>query len=258
MDTIDGLFPAVIEVDGQLLEILAQIDVGDRQGGLAVSNGRRPFGWTGYRPRSELEQLLRGLLTQLGPEPPDIGHIPDTREEGYLSGIAAAAVRLLQHCRPDEAPNDAIDAALRLGLAERYGHRSLRERRDVRAELQCTPTRRRLAFWRAAEQRNEHRWLQGRPVEHIGQIALFGYAPGLGAEDLDWLLADAQARAVDHQRKLAITTALGVWRDARLPAESLARIEGAVAADPALVEIVQHWIRPPEPPPEQVERRAQI
>ena len=250
MDAIDGLFPGVIGV-GDLLEILAQIDVGQRDGGSSVE-WQAP-GWVErLETQTELEQLLRGLLTQLGPEAPEIGHIPDAREEGYLSGIAAAAARLLQHCRSDEAPNDAIDAALRLGLAERHGHRSLRERRDVAAELQRTPARRRLAFWRAAEQRNEHRWLQGRPVEHIGQIALFGYAPGLRAEDLDWLLADVQGRTADHQRKLAITTALGVWRDSGSPAESLACIEGAAGADPALAAIVQHWICPPEPPREQV------
>ena len=159
MEAIDGLFPAVIDV-GNLLEILTQIDVAGRDGGSTVE-WQAPVWVDRLETRTELEQLLRGFLTQLGPEPVDIGHIPDSREEAYLSGIAAAGAWLLQHCRSDEAPNDAIDAALRLGLAERYGHRSLRERRDVAAELQRTPARRRLAFWRAAEQRNEHRWLQG-------------------------------------------------------------------------------------------------
>jgi hypothetical protein len=37
----------------------------------------------------------------------------------YLSTIAAAATRLLECCEPDEAPNNTIDAALRLGLAPR-------------------------------------------------------------------------------------------------------------------------------------------
>lgn len=255
MDAIDGLFPAVIDVGG-LLEILAQIDVGQREGGLSVE--WQVLVWIDrLATRAELEQLLRGLLTQLGPEPPDIGHIPDTWEEAYLCGIASTAARLLQHSRPDEAPDDAIDAALRVGLATRHGHRPLREWPDVAAELRRTPARRRLAFWRAAERRNEHRWIWGRPIEHISQIALFGYAPGLGAEDLGWLLADAQVRTADHQRKLAITTALGVWQGADSPPENLARIEGAAGDDPVLAAIVQHWTCPSEPPPDQVKEERE-
>jgi hypothetical protein len=251
MDAIDGLFPDIIGV-GDFLEILANFDVAEAHGGAGVE-WEAP-GWIdrlGGRP--ELEQLLHGLLAQLGREPKEIGHIPDKREEAYLSAIAAAATRLLERCKPDEAPNNTIDAALRLGLADRYGHRSLRERQDVAAELQRTWLRRRLAFWRAAEQRHEHHWLQGRPIEHIGQMDLFGYAPGLRAEaDLDWLLADAEGRTANHERKLAITTALGTWRDAGYPGDILARIESAARTDPVLAAIVQDWIRPPKLPPEQV------
>jgi hypothetical protein len=250
MDAIDGLFPATIDVS-DLLEILAQIEVGEKHAGLSVE-WQMPE-WVGrLDTRKELEQLLRGLLVQLGPEPPDIGHIPNSREEAYLCGIAASAARLLQRCPADEVPGDAIEAALRVGLADRFGHPALRERPDVTAELQRTTTRRRLAFWQAAERRSGHHWLQGRPVEHIGQIALFGYAPGLGTEDLDWLLADAQDRATDSERRLAITTALGIWRDTSSPAESLARIEDAAHSDPALTAIVQNWLHPPDPPPAQL------
>src|SRR5256885_13802011 len=68
-----------------------------------------------------------------------------------------SAGRLLERCGPDEAPVDAIDAALRLGLAHRYGKHSIRELRDVTAELHRTGARRRLALWRAAELRNKDR-----------------------------------------------------------------------------------------------------
>jgi len=247
MDAIEGLFPAIIGV-ADLLKLLAQIDVGDKHSGPSVE-WQAP-GWVErLGTRVELEQLLHGLLTQLGREPADIGHIPDAREEAYLSGIAAAAVRLLQFCNPDEAPGDAIEAALRVGLADRFGHPALRERHDVRAELQRTAERRRLAFWQAAERWSGHHWLQGHPVEHISQIALFGYAPGLGTEDLDWLLPDAHGRSTDSERKLAITTALGIGRDTGSSTESLARVEHAVRGDAALSAIVQHWLHPPGPAP---------
>jgi hypothetical protein len=252
-DAINELFPTVIDVDA-LLQIFGRIDVGNRHHGLSVE-WQLP-GWVEQlKTAAELELLLHGLLEQLGPEPPDIGHIPDDREEAYLSGIAAAATRLLQVCRLGEAPDDAIEAALRVGLADRYGHRALHERRDIGGELQRTAARRRLAFWYAATRRNGHRWLQGRPVEHLGQIALFGYAPNLGTEDLDWMLADAQGCATDGERKLAITTALMVWRDAGSTDETIARIEDAARSDPELTAIVENWRHPPPPPPSPEERK---
>jgi hypothetical protein len=255
-DAIDGLFPAVIGVD-RFLEILGQIDVGDRHSGSSVE-WQMP-GWVErVNTTAELERMLGGLLAQLGPEPADIGHIPDEREEAYLSGIAAVATQLLQLCPAEEAPADTIEAALRVGLADRFGHPSLQKRQDIGGELQRTAARRRIAFWQAVARRNGHRWLQGRPVEHIGQIALFGYAPGLGTEDLDWLLADVGNRETESERKLVITTALGIWRDTEKPAGSLARIEDAARRDPLLTAIVQHWVDPPAPARGGVKGRAQI
>jgi hypothetical protein len=250
VNAVDGLFPTFVTV-GDLLHIFQQIDITDADGGLHVE-WQAP-GWIErLKTRRELEQLLRGLLDQVGAESQNIGHIPDKREETYFSAIAAAACRLLEECSADEAPLDAIDAALRLGLAHRYGRHSLRELRDVAAELHRTGARRRLAFWRAAETRNRHHWLQGQSIEHLFQIEFFGYPLKLQIEDVAWLLADATARALESERKLAINTAMRLWRDANEPKDLLTDIERAARTDAAMQGAYDAWLNPPPPSPEQI------
>jgi hypothetical protein len=118
VNAIDDLFPKFLSV-GDLLDVLQKIDIADADGGLSVE-WQAPGWFERLKTRPELEQVLRGLLEQLGPEPTDIGHIPNKREQAYFSGISAAAGRLLECCSADEAPVDAIDTALRLGVAHRY------------------------------------------------------------------------------------------------------------------------------------------
>jgi hypothetical protein len=163
LNGIDDLFLSFLSV-GDLLGIFQQIDIADADSGLSVE-WQAPRWIERLKTRSELEQLLRGLLDQLGAESQDISHIPNKREETHFNAISAAACRLLEQYGQDEAPPDAIDAALRLGVAHRFGRHSLRKLRDVAAELHPTGARRRLAFWRAAEVWNRHRWLQGQSIE---------------------------------------------------------------------------------------------
>jgi len=163
-------------------------------------------------------------------------------------------LRLLENCGPDEAPVDAIDAALRLGVAHRYGRHSVHQPRDVAAELHRTTARRRLAFWQAAEHRNGHRWLQGRPLENPWSLELFGYPLGLRIDDIGWLLADAPARVTENERRLAINTAMRLWRDADSPADLLQRIEKVAELDPVMRDAYQLWLNPPPVPAVQADQ----
>jgi hypothetical protein len=151
------------------------------------------------------------------------------------------------------ASAELVEPSLKIRPTQSVGNRVERDRRAC-ASPPLILNAQQTVRSRPLVARNEHRWLQGQPVEHINQIALFGYAPRLGLEDLDWLLVDAKARTADHQRKLAITTALGIWRDAGFPPESLARIEEAAGVDPVLDTIVQYWVRPPEPASEKIKQ----
>jgi hypothetical protein len=249
VNAIEDLFPKFVSV-GDLLDIFQQIDIADADGGLSIE-WQAP-GWIErLNTRTELEQLLRGLLDQLGPESQDIGHIPDKREETYYSAMAAAAYQLLEHCGKDEAPIEAIDAAVRIGVGRRFRN-SMHDLKDVAEKLRRTPARRRLAFWRAAQLWSGHRWLHGQPLEHPVQIELFGYPLGLQREDIRWLLEDARTRVVERERPLAINTAMRVWREADSPADLIAEIEAAARTDPATQSAYEFWRNPPPPSPEQI------
>jgi hypothetical protein len=185
------------------------------------------------------------MLDGLGPEAREIGQLPNKRDETYLIGLASTAHRLLQQfCADGEAPTDAIDAAMRIGIAFRYGRHSVREIKDAGAELRRTAARRRLALWRVAEQRNRHPWLQGQPAQNLMQIEFFGFPLGLQLEDADWLLADAPARTAENERRLAINASMNLWRGAGEPADLLARIERVAQSDPVLLGDYHAWITP--------------
>jgi hypothetical protein len=241
-DAMDGLFPQFLNVD-TLLNILDAIDVADGDGGLGLE-------WLGPRlaerldDRRDLERLLRGLLDQLGNGPLGIGHIPDNREQAYFAAIAATAGALLDKCALDEAPTDTVDAALELGARRRYGI-SIHDTRNIAAELHRSRARRRITFWRAADRLTGHPLLQGRAVQSPFDLEMLGYSPKLQAEDLGWLLADAPQRVTESERRLAVSAALGIWREAGNAGDILSRIEAVARADPAMLSIFEFWVNPP-------------
>src|SRR6266567_655099 len=110
------------------------------------------------------------------------------------------------------------------------------------------------ARWQPPERRNNHRWTQGQPIEHPWSIELFGYPLGLRLDDIGWLLADAPARATENERRLAINTAMRLWRDADSPTDLLQRIEKVAELDPVMRNAYQLWLNPPPVPAEQVDQ----
>jgi hypothetical protein len=254
-DAVDALFPRFLNVDG-LLGILAVVDITDADGGSSFQ--WQSAGWVDrLNARSDLERLLRGLLDQLGDDPGEIGRISDKREEAYFAAVAAAACRLLDRCRPDEAPEDAIDAALELGVRFRYSNHADKVR-DIAAELHRYSPRRRLAFWRAAERLSRCHMPPGRRLEDLRNIEFAGYSPGLQREDIEWLAADAPGRVADNERVLAINTAMLLWRQADSPTDLLPQIEKAARSDAAMQAAYDNWWHPPPPTEESVEQERRM
>src|SRR5262249_14150222 len=70
-------------------------------------------------------------------------------------------------------------------------------------------------------------------------------------DDFNWLIADAPGRAAAHERRLAVNTALMLWRDAGSRAEVMAQIEAVAGGDAVMAATVANWVNPPAPPPEQ-------
>ena len=242
LDAIDELFPTHFTV-ADLLRVFSVIDATDSSQG-ATAQWSAPQ-WIGrITNRTDLEQLLSGLLQQLGPAPAEIGHQPDKREETYFVAIEHAAKQLLTLCRLDEAPQDTIDAALRIGVAERFGRRGMRETQDIGEELRRTSARRRLAFWRTVDQVAGHPFLHGAAVQAPSQIAVLGYNPGLTVEDISWLIQDAQHRLAAADQRLITLTLLSLCRDYPVDEKIRSDVERFVGSDPGRQAIYTEWHNP--------------
>lgn len=241
-DAIEKLFPRHIAI-GDLLIILSLVNVTDRDGGLGLD-------WHGPKlierlsSRNDLEHLLQALLTQLGGTVAAGDREQTNREKAYFPMIAAAAHRLLELCPVDQAPMPAIDAAARLGESARTSRPAREVTGDVIAELQRSSARRRCAFWHFAERLAGHRMLGGRPIDSVWDLQMLGWSIRLSIEDLDWLLTDGPEHLADNERKLAVNTAMMIWRDANSPDVIRERIAAVASADAAMTEAFDSWITP--------------
>jgi hypothetical protein len=250
-DALATIFPSALTID-DALDILSRIDVTDRDGGLGLD-------YTGPKliPKiasaADLETFLRGALAQLGGTPSAGDREETKREAAYFPMVSAAATRLLELSPSTQAPEPALDAVARIGDSLRASsHRAREARPELVAELKKTPERRRLAFWRFAEKLRGHRMLAGRKITSIFDMSLVGWPLDMVEEDLDWLLADAQGRPLDSERRLAIDTAMFVWRSLGRPDALRDRIAQAVGNDAGLKAAVAAWTTPAPKPPELV------
>jgi hypothetical protein len=125
---------------------------------------------------------------------------------------------------PEEAPEAAIDAVLRMGTRHRRG----RDLSDVRAALHRTLPRRRAAFWRAVERLRRPE--EERRIENLWQMGMRGYCPELRVEDIDWLLSDGLPRS-EYDRRLVINAALDIQHGAGSPDGIVEKIRQAASAD---------------------------
>ena len=206
---VDDLFPRALDVD-DLITILSRVDVIDREGGLSFdSHGASLLARLTSRP--DLERLLQRLLEMAGPRRREGRR--EERPKVFLPALSGGAFHLLQLCPPGETPNIAIDCVLRVG-DDRQDKLLMREGQGDPAEvLQRTAIRRQAVFWRAANVLREHPQVRGQGITDLWEIVFLGWAPTLGIEDLDWLLADGPRRSNPSDRTLAINVAMSVWRD---------------------------------------------
>jgi hypothetical protein len=144
---IGALFPDFLSIN-DLLTILEAIDVADDHGGLGFAS-EGPLLVNKLNSRSDLEQLLKGLLTQIRDEIREYaGYPPNKREAAYFPAIAATAARLLKACAPEDAPEPAIDAVLRVGNRRNIASELETALGEARAELHRTTSR---SFGRSVE-----------------------------------------------------------------------------------------------------------
>jgi hypothetical protein len=247
-DALAKLFPEYLGV-GDLLDILSQVDVTTSDGGLGL-DGHFPKMLARMNLRHELEAAVTGLLSQLGGTVAADDRPLSEREEVYLALIAAAAHRLLEFSPLDQAPPAAIAAFARLGESARWSRSKRRTTGNMIEELQRSAPRRRLAFWGVAERLAGHRLLGGRPIDSIWDMQMLGWSLTLSVDDIDWLLADGPLHEADHERQLAINTAMTIWRDAGSPDTLRERIAAVAKTDLAMTAALDGWLNPRQRSPE--------
>lgn len=256
-DALEKLFPRYLAA-ADFLDILSRVDVTATDGGLGLD-------WSGpkllarVKVAPELEAVLTGLLSQLGSSLPGDRFLTK-RQEIYISLITAATHRLLELSPVDQLPPPAIAGVARLFESARWSrstHRT-RTKAEVIEELQRSTQRRRLAFWGVAERLAGHRLLGGRLIDSVWDMQVLGWSVTLSVDDIDWLLADGPLRKFEHERRLAINTAMAIWRDAGSPDAFRERIAAVAKADPAMTAALDGWLKPRQPSPELANQEKEI
>ena len=247
-DGLMDLFPTFIGV-GDLLAILESINIANDRGGFGFESGG-PRLVEKVHLASDLEQLLRGLLTQLGGGLGEHAYQPPTkREKAYFPAIVTAALRLLEVSAAEIAPESAVDAILRVGTRRNHDGKTLTNLTAALNELHRTASRRRFAFWRAA---------QGLPHPSRGwQMQMLGYPAVLQVEDVEWLLEDGLKKG-EHDRRLAMNSALAIQRSAGAPTALLEKIAAAANTDAVALEAYENWMRPRQPSVQEIEMDREL
>jgi len=254
-EALDHLFPAVISVS-ELLTILSGMSDAIRDESLSMQI-QGPKLAERLRTREELETLLTGLLVQVGNGAQSPYSEESSAEKAYFPILIGTAQALLTLAGPNEAPQLAIDAALRIGERRRYRAPS-DESKEFMDALRASPERRRAAFWRAVERFTEHPALRGQELQRAMQLEIVGWSPGLTITDVDWLLQDLKTHATASDGRMALGVLIDMWVQNDRQAELLARIRAATADEPALASLLDSWITPREPSAEELESRAEL
>jgi hypothetical protein len=255
-DALATIFPAILGVC-DTLDILSRIDVTDSGGGLG-------FDYIGPNmvakivSPSDLDVILLGTLSQLAGSPATSDRELTDKEKEYFPLMTAAAQRLLELSPDDQAPVSALDAFVRLGESLGRSQRFRDSRPDLIAQIKKTPQRRKLAFWRYAQNLVGHRMLVGRLPTSIWDLTMLGWSVELSLDDIDWLLEDAPNRSAENERQLAIDAAMMIWRDAGRTDDLRARIAVVVGQDATMSTTFDSWITPRSKPAEMVESENRL
>jgi len=254
---VEGLFPQYIGVD-DLAAMLTVVHQRDEMGNGLSSWGIEKLVGNLSSP-GDLARLIVLILQQLRAGSKDAQAEETEMKIAAAELLASAAKRILELSPRDSAPEAAIDAVLYLG--DRRNHFALRgtvETNDAVEELHKTPERRRAAFWRAANHFGSSEDLYGRGLVDPLQMQFLGWSPGLGLDDIDWLLIDGPARNAPNERRLAINAALRLWDQAARAEELRARIASVAASTPETDEAYEQWMQPPTKSPELLRSEAEL
>lgn len=253
-DAIGALCPTVISAS-DVLHIFAGVNVEDDRNNLGLKRECEALAGK-LESATDLEVFLTGLLEQVGTQLREHSHYPPTkREEVFFPAMAEAAFRLLKTTPLNVAPNAAIDALLLISNRREHDSSVRTKANEALSELHRTAERRRLAFWRVVS--TLRTVSLGHPIDHVWSIEFLGYPIGVQLEDVGWLLADGLARG-GLDCRLAVTTALAIYRSHGEPAWLLEQIAEAVHSNDIAQEAFREWTTPRTPSQSELQMEQEL
>ena len=239
-DAVENLFPAGLTID----DLLAAIDQAPEADGF---NFRRlgPDLVGRVTDTTGLGQVLEGLVRRAERAgEPEAASFPQPKDI-FGPSLTIGALRLLQRSPEDEVPEPALDAYF--WLARDRGRGGGERRQALRQEFGRTAARRQKVYWTAAERLAPRATRHGQALNAHFQLEYYGWPGGLQRIDLDWLLVDMLTRGEPEERRLALSSALDVWRNDGETPEILARLRVEAGKDPALAAFLEFWLTPHQP-----------
>lgn len=232
-EALEELFPNEIGVT-ELLKLLDTLDLAgtewrlDRLAGTLVHR---------LQDLSSVEQLLAGLLARVN----SVEGVDDEPNDSLITAIEEASERMLTLLQPTEVSPQVLDGVLKARLHR--GYRS-RPKEALAKEISASPERRRAMFWHAAAAMANTDVLKGNPPTEWWQFRVLEFVPSLERVDLDWLLADANDRPSEHQRRLAADTAMELRQRFDLGDEPVEQLRRIGASHPEVLAVLTGWLTP--------------
>jgi hypothetical protein len=88
-------------------------------------------------------------------------------------------------------------------------------------------------------------------------MQMLGYPAVLQVEDVEWLLEDGLKKG-EHDRRLAMNSALAIQRSAGAPTALLEKIAAAANTDAVALEAYENWMRPRQPSVQEIEMDREL
>jgi hypothetical protein len=251
LQALDVLFPGQISIN-QFFMVIDAIGIADDadDGGQASISPIGPEVPDGLRAAADLEQFLSNIVARSGAL---TGDREDHPFRNAFSALAVSSALRLVDAYPDAIPDVVTDLVLLLHESDRHGLS-----KELFAAFGATTGRRRTSFWRAVERLRDHPWMRDSEDMTIWSVQHLGWPVIVGAEDIDWFIADVRDRADLRDKRTALMAAHTLWRQFSNDPEILEKLKQAAQIDPALASQLGLWLAPSPRTAEMIEQTERM
>jgi hypothetical protein len=188
-------------------------------------------------------ELLRGVVALLGRAPLDDGDYRKvSRRYAWLLPLAGVLVKALVEARSEPPYDSAIlDAIVFCDQADHVERYTAGVEKKVAALVRANRALKQVLFWHVAHQ------VRAERKDGLKDSGFAHFTPSLGwmeVADADGFIAALKERPLPDDRLVALSALVTVYGQAGRPPELLARIQDAIAGDPALQAALEDHLTP--------------